>query len=199
MKLKWASSSKSSWFALQILELLEDEWKLCCALCMTGCSSPNNSSFTHSKFMLASLLLCFCLDIFYGYRFRIWIYVLPWDMYVFQRMLVPPLVSGGHFTDISGRCRAASTVGSHFGWRLSGLSTRKMLQSVLPASFISSCEGQSSRIFFMQKCPFVLCLARSKLPLQSLLLLRQWVLLLCAWGCSFYTLLFLAIGKGENE
>lgn len=136
MKLKWASSSKSSWFALQILELLEDEWKLCCALCMTGCSSPNNSSFTHSKFMLASLLLCFCLDIFYGYRFRIWIYVLPWDTYVFQRMLVPPLVSGGHFTDISGRCRAASTVGSHFGWRLSGLSTRKMLQSVLPACLL---------------------------------------------------------------
>lgn len=105
MKLKWVSSSESSLFALQILELLE-EWKLCWGPCITG-SSPNNSSFTHSCWQD----WCFCLDMFYGYRFRIWIYVQPWDMYVFQRMLVPPSVWWMHFTEITGRCRVTSTVG----------------------------------------------------------------------------------------
>lgn len=143
---------------------------------------------------------CFCLDMFYGYRFRIWIYVLPWDMYVFQRMLVSPSVSWVHFTEISERCRAASTVGLSL-WLEAFRSLHKENAPICLAcqSFISSCEGQSSRIFFMQKCPFALCLAQTKLPLQSLLFLRQWALLLCAWGCSFYTLLFLPIKEGENE
>lgn len=48
---------------------------------------------------------------FYGYRFRTWIYVLPWDTLCLSKDVGSPSVSWVHFTEISGRCRAASTVG----------------------------------------------------------------------------------------
>lgn len=147
MKLKWVSSSKSLWFALQILELLE-EWKLCRAPCMTGCSSPDNSSFTFRSSCWQDW--CFCLDMFYGYRFRIWISVLPWDTYVFQRLLVPPSVSWVHFTEISGRCRAASTVGFSL-WLEAFWSLHKENAPIcLACLFFSSCEGQSSRTLYTE-------------------------------------------------
>lgn len=126
----------------------------------------------------------------------------PETRYVFQRMLVPPQFHECTSLRSVGGAGLPALWGSHFGWRLSGLSIRKMLQSVLPAVFfffLPVKDNHAELFSYRSTYPFALCLAWTKLPLQSFLFLRQWVFLLCAWSCSFYILFFLAMGKGENE
>lgn len=83
-------------------------------------------------------------------------HLLPCHTYVFQRILVHPSVTWVHFTERSeGGTGLPATSGSRFGWRFSGLPTRKMVQSVLSAFFLWRTIRQN---FFIQKYLFYHCL-----------------------------------------
>lgn len=198
MKLKWVSSSKSLWFALQILELLE-EWK-----------SESSAVLPAWLAVVVQIIAALLLEVLVGKTGAfVWICFMDTDL-EFGFLCCPETrmsFKGCWFPPQFHECTSLRSVGgaglpalwgSHFGWRLSGLSTRKMLQSALPASFFLPVKDSQAELF-IQKHPFPLCLPWTKLPLQSFLFLRQWVVLLCAWGCSFYALFFLAMGKWENE
>lgn len=81
-------------------------------------------------------------------------HLLPWDVNVFQRMSVHPSVTCVHFTERSvGGTGLSPLAGSHFGWRLSGLSTRKMVQSMLPACLFLLPVKDNQPEFFHTKVP----------------------------------------------
>lgn len=139
---------------------------------------------------------CFCLDIFYGYRFRIWIYVQPWDRYVFQRMLVPPSVSWVLFTEISGRCRAASTVGLSL-WLEAFWSLLKENAPICLAclSFFLPMKDNQAEFFSYGSTPRSL----PGMDQASPVVFTFPQAMSSSALCSLFTLFFLAVGKGENE
>lgn len=88
---------------------------------------------------------------------------------------------------------------SHFGWRVSGLSTRKMLQSALPDSFFLPVKDSQAELFLYRSTPLLSAWHGPSFPCSLSFSSGNELFCSVLRVADSIIFFFLAMGKGENE